>query len=88
MRFGAGRVIVELLDAEDNVINTATTAYDGFYIISKIPLGDYRLRVSSSQLAGLGLAANKIEHFTLSAEEQFVNGLDFVLRNIGQRQSQ
>ena len=81
--FGAGRVIVELIDNQGNVINSTTTAYDGFYIISKIPLGEYRLRVSPAQLDGLGLQADRIERFAISAEELFVSGLDFVLRNQG-----
>jgi hypothetical protein len=78
--FGAGRVIVELLDTEGSVIKTASTAYDGFYVMSKIPLGQYRLRVSTRQQADLGLVADKVETFAISADELFVNGLDFVLR--------
>lgn len=49
--------------------------------MSKNPFGDYRLRVSSTQLAALGLFADKIERFSISAEALFVNGLDFVLRD-------
>ncbi|TNF87978.1 MAG: carboxypeptidase regulatory-like domain-containing protein [Gammaproteobacteria bacterium] len=78
--YGAGRVIVELLDTEGSVIKTVSTAYDGFYVMSKIPLGQYRLRVSTQQQAELGLVADRIETFTISADELFVNGLDFVLR--------
>lgn len=77
--FGAGRVVLELLDSEGNLVNTATTAYDGFYVMSKIPVGDYRLRVSSRQLAELGLVSGKIESFSITADELFVNGLDFTL---------
>jgi hypothetical protein len=80
-QFGAGRVIVELLDSGGNVIKTETTAYDGFFIISKIPLGEYRLRISPTQLDGLGLQADRIERFAIDADELFVNGLDFVLRD-------
>ena len=77
--FGAGRVVLELLDGEGNVVNTAITAYDGFYVMSKIPLGDYRLRVSSRQLAELGLVSGNTESFSITADELFVSGLDFTL---------
>ena len=77
--FGAGRVIVELVDLDGNLVQTTTTAYDGFYVMSKIPIGDYRLRVSSRQLAELGLISGKTESFSITADELFVNGLDFTL---------
>ena len=80
--FGAGRVILELLDGEGNVVNTATTAYDGFYIMSKIPIGEYRLRVSSRQLDELGLVADKTETFSITADALFVNGLEFTLQEV------
>ena len=81
-QFGVGRVIVELLDDAGSVVQTTSTAYDGFYIISKIPLGNYRIRVSRQQQAKLGLVADKTETFAIEADELFVNGLDFVLREI------
>jgi hypothetical protein len=79
-QFGVGRVIVELLDDAGTVVKTTSTAYDGFYIISKIPLGNYRIRVSSQQQAKLGLVADKTETFAIESDELFVNGLDLVLR--------
>ncbi len=78
--FGVGRVLVELLDADDRIVKTASTAYDGFYIINNIPMGQYYLRVSAQQLSELGLDSDKSEIFTISAEDIFLNGFDFVLR--------
>ena len=41
----AGRVTVEVVDGRNRVVNSTATEYDGFYVISKIPLVKYRIRV-------------------------------------------
>jgi hypothetical protein len=79
-QFGAGRVIVELLNTDGRVVNTASTAYDGFYVMSKIPFGEYSLRVSAKQQADLGQVAKTIENLSINNESLFQSGLDFVLR--------
>ena len=80
--FGVGRVIVELVDSNNRVVKTTTTAYDGFYVISSIPMGRYYLRISEQQLGELGLESDQSELFVINAEEIFLNGFDFVLRKI------
>ncbi len=80
IQYGVGRVVIELLDTAGNVIKTATTAYDGFYVMSNIPIGEYDLRVSPLQQAELNLIADRTEFFSISAEDIFLNGFDFVLR--------
>jgi hypothetical protein len=79
-QFGAGRVIIELLDADDRVIKTTSTAYDGFYVMSKIPFGEYRLRVSDKQQIDLGQVAETIDNLSINNESLFKSGLDFILR--------
>jgi len=79
-QFGAGRVIIELLDADDRVVRTASTAYDGFYVMSKIPFGEYRLRVSDKQQIDLGQVAKTIDNLSINNESLFKSGLDFILR--------
>ncbi|MFT5218606.1 MAG: hypothetical protein ACI9LO_001312 [Planctomycetota bacterium] len=79
-QFGVGRVIVELLDVDRNIVSTAVTAYDGFYVMSKIPFGQYHLRVSKKQQDELELVSNKVESFSINAQDYFLNGFDFVLR--------
>ena len=78
----AGRVKVEVVDDRNRVLKTTTTEYDGFFVISKIPLGSYRIRVSPNQVAELKLAATSEPAFEISAEDQFVSGVDFILTRI------
>lgn len=79
-QFGVGRVIIELLDVDRNIVSTAVTAYDGFYVMSNIPFGQYHLRVSKTQLDELELNVDKVESFSINAQDYFLNGFDFVLR--------
>lgn len=74
-----GDVILEVVDDNGKVITQAKTAYDGFYVLSKIPTGGYFIRVSEVQLERLGIRAQqrKIE---LSSENLFVNGTDIIIQ--------
>ena len=81
-QFGVGRVSVEVVDLNDRVIATTETAYDGFYILSRLPLGDYRVRISQQQLDTLGLRTIAEEPITLKADEPFINGIDFNLEAV------
>ena len=78
----AGRVSIEVVDERGRVIKTATTEYDGFYVISKIPLGNYRIRVSPDQMTRLNLDTAEEPAFEISAGNQFESGIDFVLTQV------
>ncbi|MEM7563553.1 MAG: carboxypeptidase-like regulatory domain-containing protein [Pseudomonadota bacterium] len=78
--FGVGRVNVELVDLDGNVVQSTLTAYDGFFVVSKIPVGDYYLRISPDQQQSLGLVADEPEFFSITTDNLFLNGIDFVLR--------
>jgi hypothetical protein len=80
----AGRVKVEVINQEGRVIRSATTEYDGFYVISNIPLGTYSVRVSPSQMSSLNLKAEVEPSFVISADDQFESGVDFKLYEIAQ----
>ena len=82
-QFGAGRVIVELVDASGRVVQTTSTAFDGFYVMSKVPFGEYRLRVSPQQQTELEQESTPIEKLVIDNESLFQSGLDFVLRSAG-----
>jgi hypothetical protein len=72
-------IIVELLDEEGHVIQSTKTAYDGFFVLSKIPFGNYQLRVSDKQLEKLGVHSVETIDITITNEEQIANGQNFVL---------
>jgi outer membrane usher protein FimD/PapC len=78
----AGRVTVEIVDERNRVVRSTTTEYDGFYVISKIPLGKYRIRVSQQQMGKLNLSAETEPTFEITAEDQFESGVDFTLTQI------
>jgi outer membrane usher protein FimD/PapC len=78
----AGRVTVEVVDERGRVVKSATTEYDGFYVISKIPLGKYRIRVSGQQTDMLNLSAKTEPAFEITADDQFESGIDFTLTQI------
>jgi len=75
----ASGVIVELIDAEGKLIQSVKSAYDGFFIISKLPMGSYQLRISKKQIEKLGLQSIKPVEITISKDKQMINGQDFVL---------
>ena len=78
----AGRVTVEVVDDRDRVVKSTTTEYDGFYVISKIPLGKYRIRVSRQQMSELNLSAETEPGFEITADDQFESGIDFTLTQV------
>ena len=75
----AGRVRVEVVDNNGQVIRSATTEYDGFYVVTNVPLGEYAVRVSPEQMDELNLTTKTDATFTLTADDQFKSGLDFEL---------
>ncbi|MDH5387686.1 MAG: hypothetical protein OEY06_04450 [Gammaproteobacteria bacterium] len=79
-QFGVGNVTVELVDQNNRVISTTETAYDGFYILSHIPMGGYSVRISKQQLDKLGLVSANEEKISINGDEPFINGIDFILR--------
>lgn len=80
----AGRVTVEVIDQRGRVIESTVTEYDGFYVLSKIPLGSYRIRVSPQQMEQLKLTVDAQPTVEVTAKDQFHSGIDFTLRPSGQ----
>ncbi|WP_455375291.1 hypothetical protein [Kaarinaea lacus] len=77
-------VIVELLDLDGKVFRSAKTAYDGFYLMDKIPAGKYQLRVSREQTNSLNLLPVQPTFVVIEPGNPIVNGMDFVLEKRGQ----
>ena len=75
----AGKVTVEVIDEHGRVIKSTSTEYDGFYVISNIPLGKYRIRVSQQQMDKLNLTVETEPSFEITASDQFESGVDFTL---------
>ena len=80
----AGRVTVEVVDDRNRLVKTTTTEYDGFYVISNIPLGKYHIRVSQQQMDELNLTTEAEPAFEITADDQFESGIDFTLTQINE----
>lgn len=75
----AGRVKVEVINKDGQVIRSTTTEYDGFYVVTNVPLGEYAVRISPKQMDELNLTTQTDTSFTLAPDDQFRSGLDFIL---------
>jgi hypothetical protein len=75
----ASGVIVELVDEDGRVIQSVKSAYDGFFLMSKLLVGSYQLRISEKQIEKLGLQPIKPIDITISKDKQMINGQDFIL---------
>ena len=75
----ASGVIIELVDKDGKLIQSVKSAYDGFFLLQKLPMGSYQLRVSNEQIEELGLQPVKPVDITISNDKQMINGQDFVL---------
>jgi hypothetical protein len=76
---GVSDVNIELLDAQREVVATATSSWDGFYIVPHVVAGDYWLRVSPRQLQRLGLAETSLRKLNVSGDGSFISGVDFII---------
>lgn len=78
-KYGIGNVTVELIDANDQVVQSTQTAYDGFYIISDIPLGHFRTRIASKHLKNVRVKGQKTQSIDIKFDERYINGIDFTI---------
>lgn len=72
------KVKLEIINHEGVVIQNAETAYDGFYLFTQIPPGEYRLRINEKQQKRLKLQA-KEESVTIGGDGTLLSGMDFEL---------
>lgn len=71
-------VPVELVDAQGKVAVQERAAYDGFYVLSKVPPGVYQLRLAPAETQRLGLEP-KTREVTIPAEGGFVDTVDLIV---------
>lgn len=73
----AGRVTLELVDENEEVVSRQRTAFDGMFIYTDVPPGNYRLRLANQTdydiISGPGA-------FKVSSEGGVVRDLDFLIR--------
>lgn len=76
----AAGVIVQLIDADGQMVQEITTAYDGFFLFDFVAPGEYSLRISPEQLAELELTVDQVRAITIRGNGTIVSGQDFVLQ--------
>lgn len=81
-RRGTSNVQLELLDARQNVVVKVRSENSGYYHIADVPPGQYRLRISPSQLDELKLTATGPLSVTISPSGDPTPPGDFELRRI------
>ena len=74
-----GNVIIELIDQNQHIIKTTKSAYDGFYILSNIPIGEYYLQISDKYLENKNLHIEEAQAVKISTEKLFLSGRNFTL---------
>ena len=78
-KHGLGNVTVEIINDNNQVIKTTETAYDGFFIISDIPIGHFRARIANKHLKKLRVKGSATQAIDIDMDERYINGIDFTL---------
>lgn len=76
-----GGLTVELLDMDMTVIGQTTSAWDGFYIMPRVPSGQYYLRISPTQLKQLKLRHTGIRVLEVDANGAYISGVDMLVQS-------
>jgi hypothetical protein len=78
---GIGDLKLELLNDQQQTVAEATSSWDGFYIVTGVVAGDYRLRISPQQLQRLGLTdTTGSRQLSVSGDDAFISGMDMIIR--------
>ncbi|MCM3877301.1 MAG: carboxypeptidase-like regulatory domain-containing protein [Thermoanaerobaculia bacterium] len=72
-------VELELVEAGGTVVARARSAYDGFYDITRIPPGRYRLRVSPAQVERLKLLAPEPREIVIEPVGTILDAVNIIL---------
>jgi hypothetical protein len=71
-----GDLHLEMVDADDKVVAGIDSAADGYYVITGLFPGTYRLRAAPGQLARLGLQGPPARTVEIGPEGTVLNGRD------------
>jgi hypothetical protein len=78
-RTPASDVEIELVDDKGLVVSSTKSAYDGYYILSAVPAGNFDLRVAPAQAERLKLPFSTLKKVRVLPNSNFINGMDSTL---------
>jgi hypothetical protein len=64
------------------MVREERSSFDGYYVFEKVPVGEYRLRVSLNQLQRKGLTSSVPVKISIKNEESMISNVDFDLREV------
>ncbi len=74
-----GQVIIEAVTKDGRIAARTQSAFDGFYVLSRLPLGRYQVRIAPAQLEELQLVADLAKEVLLDNDNPFFSGANFQL---------
>jgi hypothetical protein len=77
-----GDLQLELVDATGKVVQSMSSAADGYYVMTGILPGSYLLRVAPAQLKRLGLQDTGMHIITIGRDGTVLNGRDLDVRGL------
>jgi hypothetical protein len=79
-----GNVVIEAVNDKGKVVSRTQSASDGFYVLSAVPPGEYRIRIDAGQLASRGFQDPGNKPVAIAADGGFVSGVDFTMTRGGE----
>lgn len=73
-------VPLQLVDGKGTIVSETTSAYDGFYNLTRVPPGQYTIKVDTEKLPALKVTGQLTRHIEILASGTVLDGIDFVLR--------
>jgi len=77
---GVSNVELQLVNSNGEVVQQVKSAFDGFYLFTKVPPGRYVVRVSPDQIKRLNLKEPLDHEVVIEGNGTVVGGVDFTLR--------
>lgn len=74
-----GALVVELVAADGAIAASTRSAGDGYFVMTGLAPGSYRLRIAPEQLASLGLVGPPQQPLTIGAGGTLVNGRELLV---------
>lgn len=75
------RVSIELVNKEGKVVSETKSEFDGFYILSNVIPGDYKIRIIEKHLESLGVINNPVVDVQIKPNSDVMSGIDIIMKD-------